>query len=228
MTSWWLSNYYQWYGPNFAIAWVLWVILSITLHELAHGLVAIRCGDDVPIHTGHMTWNPFVHIPFPYAWVLFALFGFTWGLMPTDPSNYRARYDEAKVAFAGPAMNLVLCVLCVLGDVAWLVLAHRVEQPVQDIIHTVLWVGAAINLMGFVFNLFPVPPLDGSRIVASIFPSVRSWGDSEGGQVARLIAMFALFWAGPRFIWPAVFVATEFSVGLLTTLCGGEYRSVFP
>jgi Zn-dependent protease len=226
--DWWLSNYVQWFGANFAIAWVLWVILSITFHELAHGWVAIRCGDDVPVHTGHMTWNPFVHIPFPFAWILFAVFGFTWGLMPTNPANYRGRYDEAKVAFAGPAMNLLLFVLCVVGDVLWLVFAKSVQNPLNDIVHSILWVGVVINLMGFVFNLIPVPPLDGSRIVASLVPSVRSWGDSGGAQAVRTIAMIALFWFGPRYIWPAVFLVAEVLVGVSTKLAGGEYRSLLP
>lgn len=224
MISWWLADYWTGLGPHFTIAWVLWVILSITFHELAHGWVALRCGDDVPIQTGHMTWNPFVHIPFPHAWIMFAVFGFTWGLMPTNPSNYRGRYDDAKVAFAGPAMNLLLCVVCIVADAAWLSFAKSVQEPVQSIVHTVLWVGVAINLTGFVFNLIPVPPLDGSRILADFVPAYGRWRDTEGGQIGALIAMIVLFAVGSKYVWGFVFGASHVSIGLLTAILGGEYR----
>ncbi len=224
---WWLSDYVSWYGAHFTIAWVLWVIISITFHELSHGWMAIRCGDDVPIHSGHMTWNPFVHIPFPQAWIMFGVFGFTWGLMPVGPDNFRGRYDESKVAFAGPAMNLLLCGMCIAADVAWLVVAKGVQEPVNQTVHTVLWVGIVINMMGFLFNLIPVPPLDGSRILANFIPSFRNWQNSEGGQVGTIVAMIALFYFGSQYVWGFVFGASHLIVALLTTLLGGEYRDPY-
>lgn len=223
MASWWLATYWQQLGPQFTIAWVLWVILSITFHELAHGWVAVRCGDDVPIHTGHMTWNPFVHIPFPQAWIMFAVFGFTWGLMPTNPSNYQRRHDESRVAIAGPAMNLLLCAMCIAGDVIWLRFAGGVGDPMRGIVHTILWVGIAVNMMGFVFNLIPVPPLDGSRIAADFIPTYARWRDSESGQIGMLIGMIALSYFGAPYVWEFVFNATSLSVKTCVIATGGTY-----
>ena len=227
MMNWWLANYVDWYGAHFAIAWVLWVIISITLHELAHGWVAIRCGDDVPIHSGHMTWNPLVHIPFPHAWIMFALFGFTWGLMPTNPANYNRRYDDARVAFAGPAMNALLAAACLAADAAWLTFARGVPEPMQAIIHTILWTGMVINLTGFLFNLVPVPPLDGSHIASDLIPAYRRMLGSEGGQMGGMIALAALFFFGSKYIWMFVFSGTDFAIKRATMLLGGEYRPPF-
>ena len=80
-SDWWLSTIFH-VSPVLACSWIVWVILSICLHELGHGWMAIRCGDNTPRALGHMTLNPFVHIPWPWAWIMFGLFGFTWGLMP--------------------------------------------------------------------------------------------------------------------------------------------------
>ena len=59
--SWWVKDAYE-ISPIFLYSWIFWVIFSIVCHELAHGWAAIRVGDDTPIHTGHMTWNPVVHM----------------------------------------------------------------------------------------------------------------------------------------------------------------------
>ena len=95
MDGWWVSDVLDGLanGKVVLTSWIVWVAISISLHELGHGWMAIRCGDRTPIDTQHMTINPFVHIP-PMAWIMFALFGFTWGLMPVNPSRFRGRYDE--------------------------------------------------------------------------------------------------------------------------------------
>ncbi|MBT5381502.1 MAG: site-2 protease family protein, partial [Phycisphaerae bacterium] len=90
------------------MSWIFWVLLSITLHELAHGWAAIWEGDKTPIETGHMSANPVVHMG-RFSLIVFALIGFAWGLMPVRPWRFRhGRLGEAIVAIAGPAMNLAL------------------------------------------------------------------------------------------------------------------------
>src|SRR5690349_8111017 len=114
---WWVTHIWE-VSPVFLISWIFWVVLSITLHELAHGITAVRRGDGTPIVTGHMTLNPAVHIP-RMAWLLFALFGFTWGLMPISPWRLRGRHGEALVAFAGPACNLLQYIVILLMSIAF-------------------------------------------------------------------------------------------------------------
>lgn len=223
---WWVAEWYE-ANPVLLYSWIIWVIASITLHELSHGWTAIRCGDDVPIHSGHMTLNPLVHIPFPWAWIMFAVFGFTWGLMPVQPANFRGRYDDAKVAFAGPAMNLILAALCLVLDVAWLTWMTHVADPFHLNVHTFLWTGLMINVMGFVFNLLPVPPLDGSRILGDFFPRLNEVYRGERWPAAGPIAFVLLFLFGSRIIWPIVIAAATILVELGLMITGGEPRRSF-
>jgi Zn-dependent protease len=219
--DWWLASSLA-VSQVLTISWVAWVIISITLHELGHGWMAIRCGDDVPIHTGHMTLDPRVHIP-PMAWMMFALFGFTWGLMPVQPLNFRGRYDDAKVSFAGPAVNLLLMVMCLVLDVLWVSYAIGVPDPYRQNVHTFLWVGVMINLMGFVFNLVPLPPLDGSAIVINFFPGYAKIFEGERGAVIGLVAFAFLCAVGSRHVWPAVREGAETMTRFGLDLTGGTW-----
>lgn len=221
--SWWVSEWFA-INPVFLVSWVIWVVGSITLHELGHGYVAVRCGDDVPIHSGHMTLNPLVHIP-GMAWIMFAIFGFTWGLMPVNPSNFRGRYDEAKVAFAGPLVNLSLCVACLLLDVIWLKVGAAIGDPFHKNVHTFLWCGVMINMMGFVFNLIPIPPMDGSRILGDFFPKYNEIWRSERGSVIALVAFAVLFFYGSSKIWALVIFASALLVQIGASAIGADWRN---
>ena len=92
MQGWWVHKLYYGDGPVMLAAWVFWVIFSITLHELGHGWAAIRQGDETPRETGHMTWNPLVHMG-PWSLAMFALIGIAWGLSRPTPVAI-ARDDE--------------------------------------------------------------------------------------------------------------------------------------
>lgn len=203
MPNWWVSETLAVVGPVYLISWVMWVIISITLHELGHGWMAIRCGDSVPYHSGHMTWNPFIHIPFPWAWIMFVMFGFTWGLMPTNPANYRRRHDESRVAFAGPAMNLALLVACIFLSGFWLKFGQQtgVSAEMYRNVHLFFYTGILINAVGFAFNLLPVPPLDGSRILGDFVPSFGRLWESEKGQILGFFAFAIIFFVGARYVW---------------------------
>ncbi len=223
MGQWWVTDYLQAFdnGNIILTSWVVWVVVSITLHELGHGWMAMRCGDDVPLRTGHMTFNPLVHIP-PTAWLMFALFGFTWGLMPVQPANFRGRYDEAKVSFAGPLVNLTLFVFCIVADIVWLKLAPRIGDPLAQNLHTFFFVGARINMMGFLFNLVPVPPLDGSTILADFFPRVREFWRGKGAVVG-LIAAVLLMTVGAKHAWRAADTATYHSLEAGLRVSGAQW-----
>ncbi|MFO0861829.1 MAG: site-2 protease family protein [Phycisphaerales bacterium] len=220
--DWWVAQWYQ-ISPILLYSWVLWVILSICLHELGHGWMAIRCGDNTPRALGHMTMNPMVHIPWPWAWVMFALFGFTWGLMPVSPDRFRGRYDDAKVAAAGPAVNLILAVLCIAGSVGWLFIGPKTPDNVQQNVAVFLWTGVMINFMGVVFNLIPVPPLDGSRILADFSGSYRRLIYSEQGAVISLLCAMLLFSAASGPIWGVTFRAADWSLRIAASLAGQNW-----
>lgn len=171
------------FGPALVISWIAWVIVSITMHELAHGWVAIRRGDTTPIDTGHMTWNPLVHMG-PWSLIMLLLVGIAWGAMPVDPTRIRGRHGEALVLIAGPAMNLLLAILAFIGLALWEPIAAR--AGVQDpLLSNFVWffkTGVMLNIVLMLFNLLPVPPLDGGRILAHYSRGFASFVYSPNGQ----------------------------------------------
>lgn len=97
-------------NPVFFLRVVLIVILSISLHELAHGFVALSQGDDTPKRAGHITLNPVVHMGVP-SLVFLCLTGMAWGQMPINPYKFRSQRSHVLVAAAGPFCNLALAVI---------------------------------------------------------------------------------------------------------------------
>lgn len=203
--KWWgldiLAEYSQAY-PNLAgagkvalISALLWVIISITLHELAHGWVAIKCGDDTPRLLGHMTLDPLKHMGI-YGLVVFAVIGWAWGSMPVNVANLRRKHDDALVALAGPLTNVLLAVVCFLGLA---LSAKLLTGDAYEYAKIVFFIGLSKNVVLTIFNLLPVPPLDGSRVVASFIPQMQSFVYSQGGYMLGLIFVFTV--AG-RIIWP--------------------------
>jgi Zn-dependent protease len=206
MNLWW-QDWSAAMGPAFVLAWAFWVIFSICLHELGHGWAAIRCGDRTPIMLGHMTWNPIVHMGFPSLIMLFFL-GIAWGMMPVNPANFRKIRDEATVALAGPAMNLLLAVVCLL--VGAFAFAKSGAPTLRDaweartamgLLATFCWLGLFLNLALFALNLLPLPPLDGSRVVATFVRPYREFVYSERGAITAFVGLAIVFFLAGRWIF---------------------------
>ena len=98
---------------------VITVIISIVLHELAHGWAAIWQGDDTPRLQGHMTADPMVHMG-GMSLLMLVLVGFAFGAMPVNPHNFRSKYGDALVSAAGPAMNFLLALVSLIALGLWL------------------------------------------------------------------------------------------------------------
>ena len=193
MSGWWVHNLYEAAGVAAVATWVIWVIGSIVLHELAHGWAALWQGDSTPRDLERMTINPWVHMG-PFALLMFALIGITWGVMPTDPSRYRwGRRGRVVVSAAGPAMNLLLAFisLTILGIYAGVkgVSPGSFRVLSDDRVVMFFFTGGFLNLALAILNLLPVPPLDGSGILSGL--SRRWYGWSQNPQVA-LFGMLAL------------------------------------
>ena len=201
MDGWWVAREWE-ESPVSLVSWVVWVIGSIVLHELAHGWAAIRAGDRTPIDSGHMTWNPLVHMG-QTSLIMFALVGIAWGAMPVDPSRFRGRYDDAKVAFAGPAMNLVLFGVAILAAVAAFIFEPRLGDPLGHNVFVFFITGAYLNLALMFLNLLPVPPLDGSRILGSFVPGFNRLWMGEQAPIIGLVAFVAVFFFGGRYVFGA-------------------------
>ncbi len=171
-------------SPALAIAFLLSIILAITVHEFSHAWMADRLGDDTPSSQGRVTLNPLAHLD-PLGSLLFVISGFGWGKpVIYDPRNLRGRADELKVALAGPASNLILAL------VFKLILVAQVAAGVTVITPIFLGVLITINLYLAAFNMLPIPPLDGSSVVAYFWPEYRSL---VGGQVGFIILIALVF-----------------------------------
>jgi Zn-dependent protease len=158
------------------------IIASVCLHELAHGLAAISQGDDTPRKTGHMTLNPVVHMGW-YSIIFLCLGGICWGAMPVNPSKFRSpKWGNILVSAAGPLLNLVLGLLFIA-----LIKLSSSHPQAGFLSFEFLYLGARINLMLFLFNLLPIPPLDGFHVLSEFFPSLKPLEDSSYGLVALMI-----------------------------------------
>ena len=155
---------------------VIIIIFSAIIHEVMHGVAADSLGDKTARYAGRLTLNPIPHLD-PFGSVIlpliFALSGspifFGWAKpVPYNPYNLRpGRFSEAIVAGAGPASNLVIALL------AGIVIRLGFLGPV---VGDVLFLIVAINVMLCVFNLIPVPPLDGSKVLEAILPRQLQYG----------------------------------------------------
>lgn len=209
--GWWVADIWQspQQGPVWVVSWLVWVISSIVLHELAHGVVAIRYGDETPRYAGHMTWNPLVHMG-GYSLLALAIFGIAWGAMPVDSSRLRGRHAEALVLAAGPATNLVLALVSLVLLILWepfaaghLISSITVGEPLASNLAVFFRLGAILNLILCLFNLLPVVPLDGGRILASYVDSYRRFVETEHGMWISFGGMLLFFWFAGGVIFPA-------------------------
>jgi Zn-dependent protease len=157
--------------------YLICLILSIAVHEYGHALVADRLGDPTPDRDGRVSLNPLVHadpvgtliMPIVAAFTGFPLFG--WGRpVETQPSNYTRKISMRKgmalVAVAGPFGNLALA-LVVLGIAAVLARTMGIDQGMNELLMTML----QLNVVLMLFNLLPLHPLDGGKILAAFLPT---------------------------------------------------------
>ena len=143
------------------------VLLGLTVHEFCHALCAWKLGDNTARDQGRLTLNPFKHIDI--IGLLFIIFaGFGWAKpVQFAPENLRnLRRDKALIAAAGPLSNLVLGILLIFIIKAMFYFNLEFDGFIENLFY-VLYVAASINFGLFIFNLLPIPPLDGSHIVFS-------------------------------------------------------------
>ncbi len=213
-SGWWIAELLERGEIARLLSWVVWVIGAICLHELAHGWAAIRLGDDTPIRTGHMTWNPLVHMG-PWSLLMFAVVGIAWGAMPVSPHKLRGRHAEAIVAFAGPAMNLSLALLATILGGVWLAYGEFAGEPMYENVLTFFWIGVHLNLILAAFNLLPAPPLDGSRILAHYHRGYRNLMMSPRAQTVALVLLIIVFINFGDFIFVPTASAADAGIGFV-------------
>lgn len=167
-------------NPFLYVSIVLMIIMCFMLHELAHGYVAIKLGDDTPLREGRMTFNPMVNVG-PWSMLLIAVVGIGWGSMPVDSRRLRGRYGELWVAGAGPMANLLICVAVLVVLVLTQAVYSRVGISDQQILNITRFciLTSVFNMALFIFNLIPVYPLDGCRMLMNLDPNFRRFVDNS-------------------------------------------------
>jgi Zn-dependent protease len=175
------------------------MIVSICLHELAHGIVAIEQGDDTPKRAGHMTLDPIVHMG-AESMVMLCLFGIAWGAMPVNPAKFRSRqWGDLIVSAAGPLSNAIL------GFISIGLL--KVSEHYPFLSKDFFFLAAVVNLNLFLFNCLPIPPLDGFHIFSKFLPGLRGFENTSFGLFGLMALMF--FGIGSMLSAISIFIITS-------------------
>ncbi|OHB18499.1 MAG: hypothetical protein A2749_00700 [Parcubacteria group bacterium RIFCSPHIGHO2_01_FULL_45_26] len=185
------------------------LIMSAVLHEVAHGYVALALGDPTAKLEGRLTLNPLKHLD-PFGSVLLPLLMYisTAGAMmfgwakpvPYNPYNLRRANGPAYVALAGPATNLVVAVIFGL-----IVRVGGSALPATFI--SVVALIVVINVLLAVFNLIPLPPLDGSKVLAIILPKQAQVIEEFLSRYQLVVLLFILFFGWRIIRWPMVIIS---------------------
>lgn len=175
------------------IAGIPGILIAMVVHEYSHARVAVAMGDMTPRLMGRLTLNPKAHID-PLGLLMLFIVHFGWAKpVMVNPRNFRdMRKGEILVALAGPASNLVVAFL----TIVFMLLYARLGLPTTDGFFTVMDYLVIININFALFNILPLPPLDGSRVLMTLLPGRWAY------EIMRLerytfIILIALFVIGP-------------------------------
>ena len=195
--------------PIALVIFLAGVVIAVTIHEFAHAWTATRLGDYTAKYHGRLTLNPSKH--FDILGILFILFaGFGWGKpVPVNINALRGRYDELKIAIAGPLSNivfasLIIFIISVANQFGYLAEYSLIRFALDAVIF--------INLALAIFNLLPIYPLDGSRIWISIAP------ESMKDQVSRFRQM------GPMLLLLFIVITYAFGINIISPVVTWGYQ----
>ena len=180
--------------PDRLITLVILFFTSMPIHEWAHAWSANRLGDDTAAQRGRLTINPLAHLD-PVGTISLLFFGFGWGRpVPVAPYKLRGnrRFSWALVSIAGPLSNLVLAMLAAIPfRMGWVSLYTRTSSILSP--QNILVQFIIINLTLAIYNLIPIPPLDGSRVLAWLLPASWARGLDKIEQIGGMGMMLILY-----------------------------------
>jgi len=199
------------------------LLFSIIIHEIAHGWMALQLGDPTARDMGRLTLNPIPHID-PIGSIIVPLISFlaagtvfiAWAKpVPVNPGNFRnIRRDDILVSVVGPASNLVVALFCVIMFILTRhvtgstdTLSAGIGQDAASYFGNMFYAGIPLNIFLAVFNLIPVPPLDGSHVVASLLPQTIADRYRQIG-FAGILLIIVMMRLAP--VWHAVAATVHF------------------
>ena len=179
------------------LAHAIILVISLTVHEFAHAYTAVQLGDDTPRQLGRLTLNPLAHLD-PIGSLLFIIAGFGWAKpVPVNPYNLRngPKMGMVIVAAAGPFSNFVLAALAaipfrmnIVPDIGGTALTPSVSEFMVQFIY--------LNLVLMLFNLIPIPPLDGSKILRGFAPNEWDGFLSQLERLGPILLLLVVFMGG--------------------------------
>jgi Zn-dependent protease len=187
---------------------IYWIILAVptiliasTVHEYAHGWAAYKLGDPTAKAAGRLTLNPLKHID-PIGALCMILFRFGWSKpVPINEYNFERReVDTALTALAGPVSNILLALLTALVNLIF-------KPDPSSIFAIILMVFASINISLAVFNLLPIPPLDGHKIVRALLPKKLRYYWEKLEKFSIIIILIFILPISPLSAWTSTFLS---------------------
>ncbi|MBI2322595.1 MAG: site-2 protease family protein [Chloroflexi bacterium] len=166
------------------------LVVALTVHEFAHAFWADRLGDPTPRRQRRLTLNPLAHLD-PFGSLLFLLAGFGWGRpVMTDPRYYRLnpRVGMAQVAFAGPLSNVALAMLVALPLRFGFFDGGAPDLAASFVAWSLRW-----NILLAVFNMIPLAPLDGFKVLLGVLPSAQAFAFARFEQYGPAVLMTIIF-----------------------------------
>ncbi|MGH7664758.1 MAG: site-2 protease family protein [Gemmatimonadaceae bacterium] len=197
------------------------LLFSVIAHEIAHGYAALRQGDSTALQLGRLSWNPIRHVD-PFLTIILPVSLMIVGApvlggakpVPVNPRNYRSfRRGDIIVSLAGVATNLVIALACFLLVIAVGITAALAPAMISGlaVLQAMLILGIWLNFLLIVFNLIPIPPLDGSHVMKYLLPPAWALKYVEHGRRFGFLILILLVVAGQgvlgRLLYPAIIAA---------------------
>lgn len=171
------------------VAFMIAIVLGITVHEFMHAYTAHRLGDDTARLLGRLSLNPLAHLD-PFGFLLLILAGFGYGKpVPFNESRLRSALGVTLVAIAGPLANLALAALCAIP------LRFGTTSALGDLYPEILAAIVFWNCVLAIFNLLPIPPLDGANVVYGLLPPRQQFSWRTYQQYGPFLLLFILLLA---------------------------------
>lgn len=193
-------NFSQWLGQlNLGVVWDYVIIVAASLlcimfHEVSHGVVALKLGDTTARDAGRLTFNPIKHIDI-WGLLMMAIFRFGWAKpVPIDMRNFKHPVrDMAITAAAGPISNVILAFLALCIRAGAVYVSQKTGGAISDFIITFMEYTAILSVGLAVFNVIPIPPLDGSKVLNALLPQEVYYRILRYERYGFLVMMVVLY-----------------------------------
>ncbi len=196
------------------------ILIALSIHEASHGFAAYKCGDPTARNLGRLTLNPIRHLD-PIGTVCMLLFGIGWAKpVPVNTRYFKnPRNGMAITACAGPLSNVIMSFL---GIILFSLIACLInpESTVLLLIGFFFYYFHLVNLMLGLFNLIPIPPLDGSRIAFIFLPDKIYFGIMKYEEIIKIIFLAFLFFSGASLIGDLAYFISNGALNLIVKIPG--------